>query len=43
MNNRERIIEHNEENQKDEENINDHVIQLSYPLYAVFLFFLFFF
>ena len=37
MNKRERIMEQNEENQKDdEENINDyHVIQLSDPLYAV--------
>jgi hypothetical protein len=36
MNNRERILVQNEENQKDEENINDyHVIQLSDPLYAV--------
>ena len=37
MNNRERILVQNEENQKDEENINDyHVIQLSDPLYAVY-------
>jgi hypothetical protein len=36
MNNRERIIDQNEENQKDEVNINDyHMIQLSDPLYAV--------